>query len=305
MQIGRYQSTKKIRPACLGTLLAALLTVLPAAAHAKMVVTVQGPETVTDTRYEFDQAVIRLALEKTRDKYGDFLIQETPVGQNSHRSLLTAVNGLYPNYIVKYSMSSKLPDGLTAIPFPVDLGIVGYRVAFVSHETKEQLKQVKSLEDLKQFEVIQGIGWLDTDILEHHGFKVRDGGDFDAMFTMVALNRSDLFLRGANELLGEWRTHLVIPELTYDEAISVYYPLPRFLITSDKNTELSQRVHEGLLAAYEDGSLLKLWEEKYLPSVDFADLKSRRVFRLENPFLQGLDPSWQKFVYQVEGEPTQ
>ncbi|MBO6509044.1 MAG: hypothetical protein JJ979_11315, partial [Roseibium sp.] len=110
---------------------------------------------------------------------------------------------------------------------------------------------------------------------------------------------------GANELLGEWRTHLVIPELTYDEAISVYYPLPRFLITSDKNTELSQRVHEGLLAAYEDGSLLKLWEEKYLPSVDFADLKSRRVFRLENPFLQGLDPSWQKFVYQVEGEPTQ
>jgi ABC-type amino acid transport substrate-binding protein len=274
-------------------------------ALANMIVTVQGPETAADTRYEYDHAVIRLALEKTRNKYGDYTLQETPTGQNSKRSLLTVSSNRYTNYIIKHSMSNKLPDGLIAIPFPVDLGIVGYRVGFVSQDTKEKLKAVKTLEDLQRFEIIQGIGWLDAFILEHHGFKVRKGEDFNAMFSMVALNRSDLFLRGANELLAEWRTHQSIPKLTHDDTISIYYPLPRFLITSEENTELAARVHEGLLTAFEDGSLIKLWEEKYLASVEFADLKSRKVFRLTNPFLGDLDPSWVNYVYQVAPEAIQ
>jgi hypothetical protein len=274
-------------------------------AYANMIVTLQGPETAADTRYEYDHAVIKLALEKTKGTYGDYSIQETPIGQNSQRSMLSLTNNRYSNYIIKYSMSNQLPDGVLAIPFPVDLGIVGYRVGFVSHDTKEKLKAVKTLEDLKHFEVIQGIGWLDPLILEHHGFKVRKGEDFDAMFRMVALNRSDLFLRGANELLGEWNTHQSIPKLTYDETVSVYYPLPRFLITHEENSKLAKRVHEGLLTAFEDGSLMKLWEEKYLGSVEFADLKSRKIFRLTNPYLGNLDPSWQNYVYQVAPEPIQ
>jgi hypothetical protein len=274
-------------------------------ALASMIVTVQGAETATDSRYEYDHAVIRLALEKTRKEHGEFVLRETPIGQNSQRSMLTLTNNRYANYIIKYSMSNKLPDGLIAIPFPVDLGIVGYRVGFVSQDTKEKLKAVKTLEDLQRFEVIQGIGWLDPLILEHHGFKVRKGEDFNAMFSMVALNRSDIFLRGANELLGEWQTHQSIPKLTYDETISVYYPLPRFLITSEENTELAARVHEGLLRAFDDGSLMKLWEEKYLASVEFADLKTRKIFRLTNPYIENLNPSWQKYIYQVAPEPIQ
>lgn len=274
-------------------------------ASANMTVTVQGPETTADTRYEYDHAVIRLALEKTKDQYGDFTLQETPIGQNSQRSMLSLTSNRYANYIIKYSMSNQLPDGVVSIPFPVDMGIVGYRVGFVSRETKEKLKTVRTLEDLQHYEVIQGIGWLDPLILEHHGFKLRKGEDFNAMFSMVALNRSDLFLRGANELLGEWKTHQSIPNLTYDEAISVYYPLPRFLITHEDNTALAERVHQGLLVAFEDGSLQKLWEEKYLASVEFADLKSRKIFRLSNPFIENLDPSWQNYVYQVDPEPIQ
>jgi hypothetical protein len=274
-------------------------------AFATMIVTVQGPESSVDTRYEYDQAVIRLALEKSKPNYGDYILQETAVGQNWARTLITATSGKFSNYIIKYSVSSKLPDGLHAIPFPVDLGIVGYRVAFVSHETKQNMLEIKTLDDLKRFEIIQGISWLDTDILRHHGFDVRVGSDYEAMFSMVAFNRSGLFLRGANELLGEWNTHLALPELTYDETISVYYPLPRFLVTAKENKELIARINEGLLIAHEDGSLLRLWEEKYLASVEFANLKSRKIFRLTNPFLKNVDPSWQKYVYEVAPQSTQ
>ena len=270
-----------------------------------MIVTVQGPESATDKRYEYDRAVIELALTKTRAKYGEFVLQETSIGQNSRRALIDAANNKYSNYIIKHSMNNELPASLASIPFPVDLGIVGYRVAFVSEKTKVALAKVKTLEDLKKFEVIQGLGWLDTRILEHHGFKVRSGAEYHSMFSMVALNRSDLFLRGANELLDEWNTHRTNPELTYDEAVSIYYPLPRFLVTSSENKDLIERVHEGLLVAYEDGSLLELWSRKYRASVDFAKLNTRKVFRLSNPYIEGLDPSWQKYIYQVGAELTQ
>ncbi|MET1410820.1 hypothetical protein ABVF61_01035 [Roseibium sp. HPY-6] len=276
-----------------------------APSKATTIVTVQGPESPTDKRYEYDRAVIELALIKTRAKYGEFVLQETSIGQNSRRALLDAANNKYANYIIKYSMHSDLPDTLSAIPFPVDLGIVGYRVAFVSNKTKAELAKVKTLEDLKQFEIIQGLGWLDTRILEHHGFKVRTAAEYHSMFSMVALNRSDLFLRGANELLEEWKTHRTIPQLTYDEAVSIYYPLPRFLVTSSENEDLLRRVHEGLLKAYEDGSLLELWDEKYGASIDFAKLNTRKVFHLSNPYIEGLDPSWQKYIYQVGAELTQ
>ncbi|QFT31850.1 hypothetical protein FIV00_15260 [Labrenzia sp. THAF82] len=270
-----------------------------------MTVTVQGPESPADKRYEYDHAVIELALTKTRAKYGDFKIQYTPVGQNSKRALIDASNNKYANFIIKFSMNNDLPDSLTAIPFPVDLGVVGYRVAFVSEKTKSALSKVRTLEDLKEFEVLQGLGWLDTRILEHHGFQVRTGAEYEAMFSMVALGRSDLFLRGANELLNEWQSHLEIDGLAYDEAVSIYYPLPRFLVTSSENEELIARIQEGLHLAHEDGSLLKLWDQKYRASVDFAKLDKRRIFRLSNPFIEGLDPSWQKFVYQVGPDLTQ
>lgn len=297
--------TKKLASSAL--MLASLLLLLTGAstARADFAVTVMGPEAPADKRYEYDRAVIELALTKTEAKFGHFSVRDTPAGQNTRRALIEASNNKYSNFIIKASMSNDLPESLAIIPFPVDLGIVGYRVAFVSQKNKKALSRVKTLEDLKQFEVIQGIGWLDTRILRHHGFRVRTNAEYQPMFSMAALGRSDLFFRGANELLDEWEAQKGIPGLTFDETVSVYYPLPRFLVTARENTELIERVHEGLLLAYEDGSLQELWEDKYRASIEFANLSGRKIFRLENPFLEGLDPSWQQYVYQVGSELTQ
>lgn len=304
---GAYRRKMNNKRTTRAFLLATLLFLLPlgSVANADYVVTVMGPEAPADKRYEYDRAVIELALTKTRAKFGDFTVRDTPSGQNTQRALIEASNNKYTNFIIKTSMSNDLPESLAVIPFPVDLGIVGYRVAFVSEKNKEALFRVKSLEDLRKFEVIQGLGWLDTRILRHHGFNVRTNAEYQPMFSMAALGRADLFFRGVNELLDEWEANRHISGLSYDETISVYYPLPRFLATSRDNRELIERVHEGLLIAYEDGSLRELWEDKYRASIDFANLSGRKIFRLENPFLEGLDPSWQQYVYQVGSELTQ
>lgn len=260
-------------------------------------VTVQGPETSTDKRYEYDQEVIRLALERTRADHGDFILQETAVGQNSKRALAAVMTGAIPNYVIKTSAKNELVDQVAIVPFPVDLGIVGYRVAFVSGATKDKLSSVRSLADLKDFRIVQGIGWLDSDILQFHGFDVRTVGDLNSMFKMVALNRTELFLRGANELEAEWAANKHISGLAYDETIALYYPLPRFLVTSKSNPGLAQRLHTGLIRAYEDGSLLTLWERKYRSSIEFTNLARRKIFRLSNPFISKIDPAWEAYVY--------
>lgn len=274
--------------------------ILPASTFAQspMVITVQGKETALDTRFDYDHAVIRLALEKTEPTHGPFEIRQTPIGLNAMRSLAAAKSGVYQNYLVKFSAHDDLLGEVGIIPFPVDLGIVGYRIGFVSPNAKEQLASVRTEEELKQLEIIQGLGWLDTKILQFHGFNVLTGGEYNSMFKMVALNRTDWFLRGANELLGEWEArHPTLPSLIYDETVAVYYPLPRFLVTTRSNTELMKRVQAGLVMAYDDGSLIKLWEDKYLPSVTFAMLEKRKIFRFSNPFLARIDPSWEKYVY--------
>ncbi|WP_421783929.1 hypothetical protein [Kiloniella litopenaei] len=265
-------------------------------AQAQTVFTTRAPESRSDKRQEYVIKVLELSLQKTASEYGSYLLKLAPNGATMKRSLIDAQRGVYENFFIRNSVSQKSLSEMEAVPFPIDLGIVGYRVAFVSE--KDLLKSVKSLEDLKKFKVIQGLGWLDTEILKSNGFNVETASSYDGMFKIVASGRSDLFLRGVNELLAEWTTYQHVPGLAYDEHILLYYPLPRFFFTTKQNKEAAKRVYKGLVLAYEDGSLQKLWQQYYGPSINFVNLKSRRFFEIENPFLQGIDNSYKKYLYR-------
>ncbi len=216
---------------------------------------------------------------------------------NAARSLISVKNGEFENFFVKFSVSKKLLKELSPVRFPVDRGIVGYRVFFVSPNARNRLKQVATIEDLKDFTMGQGIGWLDSKVLEYNGFKVITGSSYEGLFNMVGMGRFDLFPRGANELYGEYISHKIIKGLTCDESISLYYPLPRFFFTTKTNSIAKTRIEEGLIAAYKDGSFLKLWEKFYNPSLNFVNLKNRKIFKIENPFLNDLDNSYERYIY--------
>jgi hypothetical protein len=52
------------------------------------------------------------------------------------------------------------------------------------------------------------------------------------------------------------------------------------------------------MLAYEDGSFEELWDKYYKKSIDFANLKERKLLKLENPFLDGIDTSYKKYIFQ-------
>ena len=277
-----------------------LLFLLSPLVFGQTVFTYVVGESENDPRYLYDQALLRLALDKTVPKYGEYKMVPARAGANIKRNEQDAVDDAYENFFTKLSYTPALAEKLAYVAIPADRGIVGYRVCFTSEKVKALLKDVETVEQLKEFSMLQGIGWADVEILKAAGFKVKTGTYYNGMFRMVAAGRVDLFPRGANELLDEWNANKDVKGLTYDESLAVYYPMPRFFFTNKKNQEAAKRVKDGLDLAFEDGSFQALWEKNYAESIKMVALDKRKIFRVGNPSLGGLDTAYEKYNYKPE-----
>lgn len=194
------------------------------------VFTYRSPESDIDHRYRYDKQLLQLALDSTEATDGPYRLVPSPV-MNAARAQSFVEKNTLPNLILKLSYNPAFEaHNMAFVPFPVDLGIVGYRVCFAHPEIVERVSQVESIDDLRKFRHGQGSGWADIEILRHNGFDVTGITSYESLFRMVAMRRFDLFCRGANELLDEFTEHKDIQGLSYDSSMALFYPFPRFFI---------------------------------------------------------------------------
>lgn len=283
------------------TVLATGLFFISCSLAEPMLITYRAPESHTDKRYDYDNQLLKLALDKTIEEYGPYKLQASK-SMNYARAIRVAEQNILPNFFIKLSYEQQHSEQMNYVPFPVDLGIVGNRVCFVSPDAKEPLSTVTQLSELRSFVHGQGRGWADVDILKFNGFKVKEINTYDSLFSMITYNRFDLFCRGVNELLNEFESHKSMQNLFYDTNILIRYPLPRFFYSHESNKKALKRIEKGLLIAYQDGSLKQLWSEQYGQSISFAKLNKRRIFELKNPFLDNLSFDYKKFFYDVQAK---
>ncbi|HDZ8841901.1 TPA: hypothetical protein RUX01_001350 [Aeromonas dhakensis] len=279
----------------LGLLAGSLLfsPLLPAAD----IVTYVSPESDRDLRSLYGQQLLQLALEKTRDSFGDYELRPAPSMSRTRLRQVLQYN-LYPNLLAIDSFPR--PEGshdLDYVRFPVDLGILGYRICFVSPKQQQAVARVRTLSDLQQFTHGQGRGWQDADILRAAGFKVQEVEGYERLFKLVVRGRVDLFCRGANELLSELDTHKDLGPLMVDQHLALYYPFVHLFYSHKENQRALRRIRAGLQLAWQDGSLQALWLKTYQPALAFARLDQRQLFRLDNPLLQGLDFDYHPYLY--------
>lgn len=260
-------------------------------AVAAIEVTYRAAESRLDRRNDYTVAVLRLALEKTRQEYGDFVMHPAP-SMNTTRARQEIQKGHYPNFIVKFSYDPALEQlGLRRGRFEPDLDITSYRVCFTAQPRLATLAQVQTLTLLRHFSHGQGNGWQDVGILRDNGFEVTEIGQYESLFKMVASGRFDLFCRGVNEAWSEWMAHAQVKQLALEPTILLYYPLPRFFYVNPRDAQLLERVDLGLQRAFDDGSLIRLWWQYYGPELQSAGLASRHLFYLENPAIWSLGHS--------------
>ncbi len=278
---------------------------IPPSTQAEFVVSYRDAAGAPTKYFDYYTAVLKLALEKTLPDYGDYRMQGI-AAFDTERTLYALASDQYANLIVERSYDGVLTESkrLTYIDFPVEGGIVGYRVCFINPAIKQQIKKIQTLAELRRYNIVQGIGWADTAILRHNGFKVLEINNYGSMFKMTTAGRADLFCRGANEILAEYEEFKDLYKLEFDESFVLYYPLPRFFYLHSKNKIAKKRIEAGLKLAYQDGSLKKLWHKYYQASIDFSKLNQRKIFRLENPLLQDLSRDYEQYLFDPVEKAT-
>lgn len=266
-------------------------------AFSQTVYTYRSPESSSDLRYNYDNELLKLALDKTVYADGEYRLVPSPV-MNFKRMNFYLEQGSLVNPIFKQSATNEICRKYDYIDFPVDLGIVGYRYFFVAPNIKEEFKSVKVLEDLKKYSIIQGTGWSDVDILRDSMLNVREIPKYENLFIEISKNKADLLPRGMNEILIEMDEHSGLDGLSFNETIILYYPLPRFFFTSKGNSVALDRVRRGLLIAYSDGSLRQLWDKYYLKSINLLGVQDKTIISIENPTIDRLNSSYEMYLFK-------
>ena len=241
-----------------------------------------------DPRIHFPLALLKLAMQKVGRSYT--VRPSAPVMERGRAIRELAKGGSEVN-VIWTSMGADVERQLRPIRIPLYRGLIGHRIFIIHRQRQPDFASVNSLDDLKRFTAGQGIGWVDQKIMQSAGLKVIVD-TYDSMFKMVDRGLVDYFPRGANEAVAEVRARAAsFPDLVVESHLMLVYKSDNIFYTSLANEELARLIEQGLLAAYADGSFMKLYHEHpYVQKVlDEARLERRLRLEIANPMLSDED----------------
>lgn len=267
------------------------------------VYTQRAPDHHDDTRNAYGSAVLKLALEATKDEYGDYTLKNAP-SMNVARAIHTLNDDALPNllYATTYDDIFQKEERLTFVPFPLVQGLLGYRVCFYPLKKEEYIQQQINRGAIDKLLHGQGTDWTDVAVLKHNNFPVVEIDTHKSLYKMVSVGRIDLFCRGANEAFKEYNHFSNIDGVGFDRSFVMQYDLPVFFYVNKKNAKAAERVKVGLIKSYENGSLRQLLFKHFSQSLDFVALDGRKFFYLANPYTKDLDPSYKKYYLHPQAD---
>jgi hypothetical protein len=246
------------------------------------------PESATDSQYQYDYELLRQALEATVATHGPYELRQSASSMNQARAAdeIAAGSGLVNVFARSTTMDHE--QRLLPIRIPIDKGLISYRVFLIRHDMQPRFAAVSSLDDLRGYSVGSFATWADTRILRDGGFKVVTGDSYEGLFRMLVAKRFDFFSRSADEAYREFdERRELLPDMRVEEKLLLHFPTTRlfFVQRSDEGTKLASRIEAGLNRMIKDGSFDAYFLKMKGPLIERAHLKTRKVFRIDNPVL--------------------
>lgn len=266
-------------------LLLAALPVLPALAAQPLIVVHPDRPSVHDARYDYQIRLLKLALDKSGVAYQ---MRPSRFGMEQGRMLLQLEKGL--DIDVVWSMTSREREQtLLPVRIPIDKGLIGYRVFLVKSGKLKKFAQVRTLDQLRQFDAGQGSHWPDTAILQANGLHVYGAAVYENLFNMLEAERFDYFPRSITEVWDELKAR---PgrDFVVEPTILLYYPAAAYFFVNRQNKTLANAIETGLHSAIRDGSFEQLFQAYYGDFIRKAHLDKRTIIRLNNPLLPAETP---------------
>lgn len=270
-----------------------------AAEEAARTELIRYPERVTewDTRNDYFLDVLRLALDKTRAEYGDYVLEPSPQAIPQSRAIRLLADN--QDLDVLWSMTSRQREAqLLPVRIPLLKGLMGYRLFIIRAEDQTWFDNVRTLDQLRELRAGQGHDWPDTEILRANGFHVETSTEYEDLFRMLEAGRFDFFPRALNEPWSEV-TASGSDHLKVEEQLLLYYPTASYFFVNRHNAELAERLEKGLEAAIADGSFDELFfgHPVNAYALSHASLGKRRMIKLVNPLLPAETPLQRKNLW--------
>ena len=233
--------------------------------------------------------LLKLALEKTRDTYGDYELVQVDKKITSLRASREVSRGeiinieAAPNWTTATVPSELRKDQRIAVKIPILQGLLGYRRLVIRKTDAEKFKRITDASQLQQLVAGQGKDWEDVFIYRANGYQVNDEADYYNLFAMLAARRFDYIPLSAIEAedfvqkFGQYSQDvMIVPD------ILIYYPFPVLFQVSIHHPELAERVEKGLIKSRNDGSMDKLFRAHFAAEIIKLRAAKNRTFILEN-----------------------
>jgi len=246
-----------------------------------------APESRLDKRYLYHWAILQAALEKTVPQHGPYLMKASEL-MTERRQAFELKNATGKLTVMYLGTTPEMEKELIPIRIPVDKGLGGYCIFLIRKENQKRFAAVDSLNELRKFKYGLGLGWIDVGILQSNRFQVVTASCYDCIFEMMEHKRSDAALRAAVEVLDEYEQRkTAMPDISIETNLCMYYPMPMYFWfpKTDEGKRLAARAEEGMRLIIEDGSYDKIFTDYQGYKIERLKLKSRKIFRIDNPFL--------------------
>lgn len=269
-------------------LLLALIVLAPrpdaAAADSTRVLNHPAAESQGDLRGAYPLKVLTAALERSGTRA---VLQPIPVRATQERVLRLIEAGTLQ---VGWSMASaEREQRLGMVPFPVDRGLLGWRLLLARRGELHRFAGVEDLRALRPFRVAQGHDWPDLAILAANGLPTTAAVGYDSLFSMLALGRVDYLARAASEAERE-RVERASLDLAIVPGIVLRYRSALVFYVHRDDVALRDAIGRGLEAMLADGSLDRLFVEAFGADLALLRAPTLRPIELDNPLAApGLD----------------
>ncbi len=242
---------------------------------------------MTEGRVQHETRVIKLALEKSRDKYGDyeFRVNSTLLSNQRVERELREGESINLTSSPLWMINKSDDPPLIVIPIPIAHGLLGYRRCIIRKADLPRFARIETLEDLRKLTAGLVSTWSDVNIFEGADLAWHGGKTIEQLHSMLARSRFDYLPLGSIEVEQSLKNSPYREQLTIAPGLIIYYPLPILVQVSVNRPLLAERLEYGLRKSQKDGSLDRLFDEHYGQVMEKLRSQKTRVIHLKNPNL--------------------
>lgn len=257
-----------------------LLAVAPLALAE--VVRFPGGTSPDDRRWDYLVKVLELALKKSAGVGAEDIVERLSSQPQARRIIELKQNRLD----VAFGIGSKAleKEDLIFLPYPLSRGVLGWRLLLMRSDAVEKAKKVKNLDDLNALRAGFGRSFADRQLMEDNGIQMVLGEDYRGLFTMLKQGKFDYFPRAISEVFNEYENLSPVEQnlIVIEPTLAMHYDADWYFIVNPAKPYLARRIESGLLQAWRDGSLDRLFWECHRADIKAARLDNRTVIFLVN-----------------------